>query len=463
MGRTLDANQSWWMTSCPPVERASLDRDLSVDVAVVGAGLTGLATARELHDLGLRVAVIEADRIASGSTGFTTAKVTSLHGHPYARMLREQGERRARQYADANQWAVEHVVERFGTERRPAITYTTDPMRVGELEIEARAAAQLGLPASYVTKTDLPFEIAGAVRFEDQTLIHPRRVAHVLAEGLEIYERTRVHDVDEHRDHVALKTDAGVVRAENVVLATLLPFDDVGGFFAKTMPARSYAMAVRVRGAVPETMAIGIDTPTRSLRPLTFADGATGLVIGGNGHRVGEEPDTPGQYEDLERWAREHLDVESVEARWSAQDYMPLDGVPYIGRSPRRVRTFVATGFQKWGMTTAFVAGRILRDAIVGDDNPWAEVFDATRIDAKASARSFVQSNATVVKPFIEGHLSRTKRCTHLGCIVRWNEAEESWDCPCHGSRFTAEGAVLEGPATKPLDGAAVNLRRSDG
>jgi len=267
-------------------------------------------------------------------------------------------------------------------------------------------------------------------------------------------------DLDEDGDVVTLQTAPGHrVRARHAVLATLLPFDDIGGFFAKTSPVRSYAMAVRVRGEVPSCMYLSVDSPTRSVRPLRFDDGEVGLVIGGNGHRVGEEPDTPSQYADLEQWARDTFEVASIEARWSAQDYSPVDHVPYIGRSPRRSHTFVATGYRKWGMTTAIVAGRLLADAITGVENPWAEVFDATRVDPTGSAKEFVQTNAHVVKPFVEGRLPATKVCTHMGCVVRWNEAESSWDCPCHGSRFDAEGEVLEGPATASLDGVSVKLR----
>lgn len=460
MGRTAERNPSWWLLSEPPVPRPALEGDRTVDVAVVGAGLTGLAVARELVDRGVSVVVLEADRIASGSSGFTTAKVTSLHGLRYADLLSRHGRDKAQQYADANQWAVEHIATLTDAERLPACSYTLDPDRVGQLEEEVEAARSLGLPASLVTETDLPFSVAAGVRFEHQAQIHPRRLALSVAEGLDVCEQTRVLDLHERDDVVELRTDTGTVRAGHAVLATLLPFDDAGGFFAKTSPMRSYAMAVRVRGEVPQGMYLGVDAPTRSVRPLRFDDGRVGLVVGGNGHRVGEERDTPGQYRDLESWARDTFAVESVEARWSAQDYSPLDHVPYIGRSPRRARTFVATGFQKWGMTTAFVAGRVLADAITDADNPWWQVFDATRIDAAGSAREFVRTNAHIVEPFVKGHLPRTKRCTHLGCEVRWNEAESSWDCPCHGSRFSESGEVLEGPAVTPLDGVSVDVRQ---
>jgi len=451
MGRTAEPNQSWWMTSEPPVPRPELGGDLAVDVAVVGGGITGLATARELHQRGVRVAVFEADRIASGSTGFTTAKVTALHGLAYADLVSRHGREKAEQYAAANQWAVDHIAGLVDPERLPAFTYTTDPDRVDHIEAEVEAARAAGLPATTVTTTDLPFPVAAAVRLDGQAQVHPRRLCNLLADGLEIFERTRVVDLDERDGGVVLRTEAGhSVTAQHVVLATLLPFDNMGGFFAKTSPVRSYAMAVRVRGPVPDGMFLGVDSPTRSVRPLRDIDG---LVVGGNGHRVGEEDDTPAQYADLERWARDTFDVTEVVARWSAQDYSPVDHAPYIGRSPRRDNVYVATGFRKWGMTTGIVAGRLLADAITGVENPWAPVFDATRADVGGSAKDFVATNAHIVKPFLEGHLGpREKRCTHMGCVVKWNEAERSWDCPCHGSRFGESGDVLEGPAVVSLE-----------
>ena len=452
MGRSAERNPSWWLLSEPPAPRPTLTGDVTADVAVVGAGLTGLATARELQDRGLSVVVVEADRIASGTTGFTTAKVTSQHGLVYADLIRRHGELKARAYADANQWALDRIVSLTDAERFPALAYTTDAGRVRDIDDEVDAAVSLGLPATRVSSCDLPYDVAAAVRFDDQAQVHPRRLARTIAEPLTVFEGTRVVGLEEDDGAVVLQTGTGTVRAGHAVLATLLPFDDAGGFFAKTSPIRSYALALRVRGAVPQGMYIGIDSPARSVRPLTFDDGEVGLIVGGNSHRVGEEPDTEGCYADLERWARATFDVDTVEARWSAQDYVPLDNVPYIGRSPRRQRTFVATGFRKWGMTTAFVAAAIISDAITGRESPWAEVFDATRVDPIGSAKEFVKANAHIVKPFVEGKVTRTEKvCTHLGCIVRWNEAEQSWDCPCHGSRFAASGEVLEGPATAPL------------
>lgn len=460
----------WLLTEPPETTHAPLDGSTTADVVVVGAGITGLTTALFLLDAGASVAVLDAHSVAAGTTGSSTAKVTSLHGLTYDRLLREQGDERARQYADANQAAVGVVadlVARTGAdcqlERRPAITYTAHASKVAEIEAEVAAAQRLGLPASYTTDTGLPYEVAAAVRFDDQAQLHPRRYCRALADavvdaGGQIHESTRAMDVDERDGGVVVETEWGhEVRAEHAVLATLLPFHDAGGFFAKAHAYRSYAMAVRVGGELPQAMCYGIDTPSRSTRTVRFEDGTEGLVVGGNGHKVGTEPDTEGQYADLEGWARATFDVASVEARWSAQDYVTVDHVPYVGRSPRTSRILVATGFKKWGMTGGTVAARLLADRISGVHNPWAPVFDASRIDPGPSLTTFVRENLDVGRHFVEHQVRRLTgkagpTCTHLGCPLNWNPAEASWDCPCHGSRFDEGGAVLEGPAVKPLD-----------
>jgi Rieske Fe-S protein len=356
-----------------------------------------------------------------------------------------------------------------------------------------------------VTEVEAPFVAAGAVRFDDQAQLHPRRYVLGLAEafvaaGGRLIEQRRVLDVDDaDGGGVLVRVEGGTtVRAGQAVLATLLPFLDVGGFFAKAHPHRSYAMAVRLAGGpLPTGMYFGVDTPSRSSRTVRFDDGEEGLVLGGNGHKTGHEPDTDGQYGDLESWARQSFEVASIEARWSAQDYEPVDGVPYVGRSPRRSDVFVATGFKKWGMSNGTAAAMILSGELTGRPSPWAAVFDAARVDAAPSVKAFVQENLDVGKRFVKDHVRRLTApeaevlapgegglvevdgehvaayrdaegnlaavsavCTHLGCTVQWNPAELSWDCPCHGSRFSCEGKVLAGPAVEPL--TPVQIQQED-
>ncbi len=500
MGSGDGRHISYWTGTAPTSDYPALTAPgEDVDVAVVGGGITGLMTALLLAEAGASVALVEAGRVASGVTGYTTAKVTSLHGLTYASLERTFGHAGARIYAEANQAGlaeIARVVKEHGIdcdfENLPAFTYTEDPGRVATIEAEVEAAARAGLPASFTTDVDLPYPVEGAVRVDDQAQFHPRRYCLALAAALvdrggAVYEKSRVLDVDPGTP-CRLVTANGEVRAGQVVVATQLPTFDRGGFFARTHPERSYALSATLAGAAPLGMYLSADSPTRSVRPLTA--GGRDVLLGGEGHKVGHEPDTRRRYETLERWARERFEVDEITFRWSAQDYMPADGVPFIGPAgPGASRVFVATGFKKWGMSTAAVAAMILRDRIGGQENPWARFFDSTRIDPKGEARSVVKENVDVAKRFVGDRLrARTApeatglppgeggiceldgervaafrdddgrlhtvspRCTHLGCFVDWNTAERSWDCPCHGSRFDTDGQVLQGPAVRALE-----------
>lgn len=500
MGSLIEQNISLWVGTSPESNYPVLHGDIDVDVAVIGAGITGLSTAAMLKQQGRTVAVIEAGNVASGATGYTTAKVTSLHGIMYADLVKNAGKDQAQMYTDANQAAIEEIAKMVETHsidcdfrRADAYSYTTDSSQVEKVRQEVDAALSLGLPASFTEMTELPYQVAGAVRFANQAMFHPRKyclglAAFIDGDGSHIYEKTRALDVTDG-ETCEVKTSGGTVRANHVVMATQLPFLDRGGFFAKTHPARSYAMAVELNGAAPQHMYLGIDTPTRSVR--SHQEGETHYVIlGGEGHKVGQDPDTSDRYEALEAWAREEFDIRSIAYRWSAQDYMPVDDVPYIGPiTSDNKQILVATGFKKWGMTTGTVAGMILTDTIMGIESPWQEVFDSTRTEVRRSAKDFVLENANVAKRFIGDRLRTLKVpavedlkpgeggvvdadgekvaayrtesgelhkvspiCTHLGCQLTFNTGEKSWDCPCHGSRFTYEGEVIQGPATTNLE-----------
>ena len=499
MGSLHEHNISLWVGTTPESTYPSLVHDIDVDVVVIGAGITGLSVAEMLKRSGKRVAVIEAGRIAAGATGYTTAKVSSLHGVMYADLVASAGQEQAQLYAHANEAAIKEVatlVDELAINcdfrRADAYSYTTDESQLDRIHAEVEAATSLGLPASFANTTELPFPIAGAVRFANQAMFHPRKYCLGLAaaidgDGSHVFEKTTALDVSS-ADICEVTTTHGTVRAPYVVMATQIPFLDRGGFFARTHPARSYAMAIEINGPVPEQMYLGIDTPTRSVRSHIEGD-TSYVIVGGEGHKVGQDDDTRQRYEALENWAREHFDVRSIAYRWSAQDYMPVDDVPYIGPiTPKNDRILVATGFKKWGMTTGTVAGMILTDTIMGRESPWSTVFDSTRADVRRSAKQFLTGNLNVAKHLVGDRLKALKpqaaadlangeggiveadgekvaayrdesgalhavspACTHLGCFVAWNTAERSWDCPCHGSRFAIDGEVLQGPALKPL------------
>jgi glycine/D-amino acid oxidase-like deaminating enzyme/nitrite reductase/ring-hydroxylating ferredoxin subunit len=370
------------------------------------------------------------------------------------------------------------------------VTYTERHQHVADIEREVEAARKLGLAAQFATTAPLPYPVQAAIRLDNQLHFHPRRYClglarQVVAQGGSVHEHTRACGVESGSSGVAVRTGDGTIHADRAVLATHMPFLDRGGFFARAHPYRSYALAARLRHAVPDGMYISVEDPTRSLRPAP----AGRLIVGGEGHKTGHETDTRRHYAALESWARENFDVESIDYRWSAQDHHTVDGYPYVGQlTAREERIFVATGFRKWGMTNGTAAARILADRILGRDNPWADAFDATRIAPGASASTFLLENLGVARHFVadrvaalrapaadtlapgEGGIARhngvraacyrdekgllhavSMTCTHLGCQVSFNTAERTWDCPCHGSRFDIEGRVLEGPAVKDL------------
>lgn len=491
---------SVWTATMDRTPLPALTEDLEVDIAVLGAGVIGLTTAllAQRADVG-RVAVVEARTVGAGTTGSTTGKVTSQHGLTYAQLIDRHGVEHAQRYAEANEAGVARVAalaEENGIEcdltRAPAYVYTQDPSRREVLADEASNAKRLGLPATLTSETDLPLDVEQAVRFDDQLHLHAGRYLNGLAAaftaaGGRLFEHTRALGVREHGDHATVRTTGGTVRAKHVVVATLLPIGLIGGFFARTTPTSSYALALRLREPAPRSMAISADRQTWSTRPW-LDPGPTGLVVAGKAHETGTVADTEANYADLERWAREHFAVESVEYRWYAQDFATPDLMPYVGRSPLSRRTYVATGMRKWGLSNGTAAAVMLVDKLAGRPNPWLETFDAARVDGPRALAGMARRTLAVAGEFVSGHLRRflgpvepklapgqgglvkvdgdtvggyrdpggvlhavRPVCTHMGCPLSWNPAETSWDCACHGSRFDPDGNILDGPAVTPL------------
>ena len=508
MPASTERPRSFWLDTARRPRYPRLDGDRSFDVAILGGGLCGITTALLLKRDGARVAVIEADRVGGGATGHTTAKITSLHSQIYARLVSKFGEERARVYAQANEAAIDRI-ERLADERgidcdfrrKPNYTYTSSPDQVEALRAEAEVARRLDLPACFTTDVDLPFAVEGAVRFDHQAEFHPIKYLTELARGLhgdgsEIFEDTRAVDVDGGRS-ATVTTRFGTVTADRIVVATHFPFLDRAGFFARMHPDRSYVVAAALQSRPPGAMYISADSPTRSIR-TTPHDGGELLLVGGEGHKVGQEPDTEARYAVLAGWMREHFDVGPVAWHWSTQDPITDDGVPYIGKLHRGAENvYVATGFAKWGMAHSTAAATILSDLINGRDNPWIGLYDPARVTPLASAKDFLKQNVDVAKRFVGDRLSHPDNqreldsikpgdgaivilddekvaayreetgelqmlapaCKHLGCLVTWNPAERSWDCPCHGSRYATDGTVLEGPTVEPLDRLEVQPR----
>src|SRR4051794_11103461 len=405
MGSLHENNPSLWVATTDPGDFLPLAADARADVVVVGAGITGLTTARLLAEHGASVIVIDAGPLCAGATGYTTAKITSLHGLTYTDLADRFGRDRARIYGEANEAAIGEIARLVELDsidcvfnRRAHVTYTTDPFRAEAVASEAELAAELGLPASHVTTTDLPFEVAGGIRFDTQAQFHPRAyclglAGAVTAAGGRIHTHTRARNVDTG----VVATDLGQLHTDAIVVATHLPIKEMGGYFARTEPHRSYALAVTVDGHVPQDMYISVDQPTRSLR--TAGDH---LIVGGEGHKVGDAHDTTEHYRNLEAWARQHFQVAHVAHRWSAQDWTAADGLPYIGRlAGHDDGVYVGTAFKKWGMTHGMIAALIIRDLIAGRDNPWLEVYDGTRVAPKQSLKGVVSENVGAIRHFV--------------------------------------------------------------
>ncbi|MBM7790212.1 glycine/D-amino acid oxidase-like deaminating enzyme [Tenggerimyces flavus] len=421
---------------------------------------------------GAQVAVVEAAEIASGTTGYSTAKLTSQHGFIYDALETRHTVEVAEQYATANVAGIDLVtglVDELGIScdltRAPAWAYTLEPTRRDEVASEADAARRLGLPAHLDETIDLPFEIAAAVRFDGQYHLDPVRYLNELAEafvsaGGTIYEHSRATSVDELRDQsvnisVERISDRGLghssVRANQAVVTTLLPLGSLGGYFAKTRPIGAYGIAVRLRNAAPAGMTIQIEPPNWSTRPW-LAAGPTGMIVVGNGHQVGKTDDAAYRSDELAAWTHNTFEVETIEHRWFAHDYSTPDLLPYVGYSPTSTAILVATGFRKWGLSNGAAAALMLTDHLAGRENSWAAPFNAGRIgDAKAVGK-LVTGGFHVGKEFIAGRLGNDHpTCTHLGCPLHWNAPDSTWDCYCHGSRFDSTGAVLTGPAVNSL------------
>ena len=476
--------ESIWQAAAGLPQFPPLAGDLQKDAVVVGGGITGLLTAARLRRAGLDTAVIERETIASGVTAGTTAKITAQHGLIYDKLIRALGRERALQYAQANRRAIDRYWElaaelgaRCGLEEKDAYVYST--ASGAKTRREAAAAQSLGIPASLVAKTALPFPVTNAVRFAKQAQFHPLQFLAALSKGMEIYEHTMATAIG--RGEVL--TPCGTVKAKAVVLATHFPIVNVPGFFFMRMhQERSYVLALE-NAAPVGGMYIGEEKHS-----LSFRDAEGCLLLGGEGTRTGKNREG-GNFERLLQSAEAFYPGCRVKYRWAAQDCMPMDGVPFIGPiSEKWPEVYVATGFQKWGMTTAMAAAEILTDLICGRENKAAAVFTPQRFRPLASAPKllldgaqtvysiakekleiphgtlFAIPNGTAAVVKVEGEkvgVYKTPdggayfvsvRCPHLGCRLEWNPAELTWDCPCHGSRFDYTGKLLNDPAQKRID-----------
>ena len=459
---------SLWLDSSPTLPDDALPES-PVDEVVVGAGITGLVTALLLARAGRRVAVVEARHVGAVATGNTTAKISMLQGTKYSSILRYQSKDVASAYVEANregqawllQFCADHGVE---VQHRPAATYAAKKSELSTVRQEHEAAKSLGLDVTWTDSLDVPFPHEGATVLADQAQFDPMdflvaAVAELRAHGGTLHQGHRVTGVSLTGEPEVTLDGGTTLRAEHVVIATGMPILDRGLYFSKMEPQRSYALAFSWPDP-PAGMYLSAGTDSRSIRDAPGPDGRR-LLVGGSGHSVGRTTSELKHVEKLREWTAEHFPGAVETHHWSAQDYSPHDSIPFVGLLPRgRGRIYVATGFSKWGMTNGVAAGRAISGRILGSEPGWAKPLDRRMIGAAAAAH-LATINAKVglaaVGSVAEGLRRRGQDCgvvgicTHLGGLLHWNDAEGSWDCPLHGSRFSPEGEVLEGPATKPL------------
>lgn len=426
--------QTWEKPNFP-----AQDGDLSTDVLIIGGGMAGILCAYRLHCAGVPYVLAEAETICGGITKNTTAKLTSQHGLIYDKLISRFGIQRAKQYLAANQAALQTyrtLCRKIdcGFEEKAAYVYALDDRR--KLQREVNALEKLGVPAEFTDELPLPFPVAGAVKFPNQAQFHPLKFVSGLAKGLRVYEHTRVRELI----GTTAVTNHGRIRAEKILVTTHFPFlNKHGSYFLKLYQHRSYVIALQ---GAPDVDGMYVDA---SRTGLSFRNCQNLLLLGGGGHRTGKKG---GGWRELRDFARRHYPQAEEQYRWAAQDCMSLDGVPYIGPySASTPDLYVAAGFNKWGMTSSMVSAMLLSDLVQGKNSPYGEVFSPSRsiLRPQLAVNGF-EAVSSLLTP-------TTRRCPHLGCALKWNPVEHTWDCPCHGSRFTEDGKRLDGPATGDLKG----------
>lgn len=493
--------QSPWIATLPAVPLGDTHFVAAeADVAVIGGGIAGMTSALLLQRAGRSVVLLEANRIGHGVTTQSTVKVTVGHGVALQQIDRRLGRQATLEYAMANSagmLTILDLAQELGIDCDlqigPHVVYAEDEQTAERVRTEAAITHELGLSTRLSQRAPLPFDVAAALTFEQQAQFHPGAYLVGLAAafvhgGGRIMEGTRALGVDE-ADPCTVTTTQGDVTARDVLVTTHFPVLDRGGHFARLTPHRSYGVAAVLPDEVPAGMTIGAGDGGFSTRTARL-EGERLLIVVGAGHQVGQVSDTTSRWDALTSWARERFGTGDVRYRWSTQDLSSLDGVPYVGRmTPGTDHVFTATGFGGWGMTNGTAAALLLRDLLVGEDNTWADTFDARRLALHATAGTFVRQNAKVAQMWVRGRVvgvpsgsfadlrpgesavlevdgeqtagyrepdgtlhAVSAVCTHLGCTVAWNDGERSWDCPCHGSRFSTDGEVLHGPAVTPLE-----------
>ena len=428
---------SIWQENIQLPHFPTLKGDFHTDVLIIGGGIAGLLCAKKLQDAGAEYLLCETDTLCSGITKNTTAKITAQHGLCYHKLAEKHGTETAKLYLQANLAAVEEYARLCAHldcdfSRQDSFVYSLTNRE--KLETEVTALQKMNFPAEFTEVLPLPFPTAGAVKFPHQAQFHPLKFLSAIARGLEVFEHTPIRELGPGW----ATTDFGTIYAEKIIVATHFPFlNKHGSYFLKLYQHRSYCLALE---DIPPIPGMFVDEATDGLS-LRSHDGQ--LILGGGSHRTGKDG---GGWDALERVATAYFPGGYIQSRWATQDCMSLDGIAYIGRySTRTPNLYVATGFNKWGMTSSMVAANILTNLVLGRHDPYTEVFSPSRsILHRQLAINAFEALTNLL------HFGK-KRCPHLGCALKWNPRERTWDCPCHGSRFEENGKLIDNPATDDL------------
>jgi glycine/D-amino acid oxidase-like deaminating enzyme/nitrite reductase/ring-hydroxylating ferredoxin subunit len=486
----------------------SAEGRVTVDVAIIGGGITGVTTARLLKDAGLKVALIEARRLGKGETGKSTAHLTEVLDTRYHKLISKFGERGAQKAAQAQILAIRQIEGFINTrhidcqfERLPGYLYAESEEDAQNLAKEMDAIKQLGLSAHEVTTFPLPFPAFRVICFDNQAQFSPVTYLFALADGIEgngshIFEQTHVLNIEDGNP-CRLTSEHAVIQADHVVVAAHVPISTRYLMQTKLAAYRTYAVGVHLPQAGPAGLFWDTANPYHYIRTQRIQEKPY-LIVGGEDHKVGEIVDTTDPFQRLEDFVMNHfgLTVAATDFRWSGQIINTVDGLPYIGKSPGAEHIYVATGYSGNGITSGTLAAILLADQVQGIANPWSELFAAKRLKPLASLKSYMSENIDFPKilindrltklghadsmqniPFGQGQVlqvageklavyrnsrgefsARSAVCTHLGCLVKWNQTEKSWDCPCHGSRFDPMGRVLNGPAISGLEARSLSV-----
>lgn len=492
---------SYWIESINFKSFPKLEKDLEVDVCVIGGGITGLSTAYYLTKNGYNVCLLERDKLAHNTTGNTTAKITSQHGLFYTYLINTFGTDFAKSYLNANEQAIKNIKEIIDNEQidcdfewQDNYVYTDSENELASIKKEVLNVNSLGFDAKFVDNINLPFPILGGICFPNQAQFHPLKYCKGLSDCIlknngQIYENTKVYDVDKKQDYYTVKTDSSIVKAKYVVLASHYPIKNSPGYyFLKMYQESSYIIGFTTNSPLFEGMYINTKSPICSLRTVPYNN--TRLVLmGGSEHKTGEKIDLSDCYRNLENKAKELFPDANILYHWNTEDCISLDKIPYIGEfSELMPNLYVATGFKKWGMTTSNVAANIITDMIMKKENPYKDTFKSTRFNPikngtefvnmlKQTTTSLVLNKFKVSKDTLDSikndegkivELEDTKLgiyrdkngkyyaikpvCSHLGCELSWNNLDKTWDCPCHGSRFSYTGKSLYEPSIKDIE-----------